>query len=70
MVDRLELVGTDEIAKIAGVGRSAVSNWKRRYENTFPEPVALLAVGEIYLKSDIMRWLKLKNKYAELTYEI
>jgi hypothetical protein len=27
-----------EIARIAGVGRAAVSNWRRRYDN-FPSPV-------------------------------
>lgn len=69
MMTELELVGTTEIAKIAGVKIAAVSNWKRRYDS-FPEPIAILALGEVYLKSDIMTWLKMMGKYTELTYEI
>ena len=65
----LDLVGTHEIAERCGVTRSAVSNWKIRYDD-FPEAFVVLATGEIYQWRDVMRWAKRSGKYAELTYEI
>jgi hypothetical protein len=69
MTTELDLVGTHEIAVRCGVSRSAVSNWKIRYGD-FPEALVVLATGEIYHWSDVMRWAKRNGKYFEPTYEI
>lgn len=61
-----------EIARLAGVGRAAVSNWRRRY-HTFPEPAGgtdtspqfdlaeveswLRAEGKLRREEDLLRWL-------------
>ena len=39
-----DLIGISEIAKIAGVSRQAVANWRKRSSN-FPSPIAELASG-------------------------
>lgn len=55
----MELVGTSEIAALASISRSAVSNWVNR-DPSFPKPLADLACGQIWNKQDIEAWL-LKN---------
>lgn len=55
-----ELMGIGEIAEIAGVSKQAVTNWRARF-NSFPNPVAELASGPIFLRSKIRSWLR-KNK--------
>lgn len=58
----MELVGTSEIAALAGVSRSAVTNWVSR-DSSFPQPVAVLACGQIWEKTAIDRWLT-ENGYS------
>ena len=57
----MELVGISEIAELAEVSRSAVSNWISR-DPSFPQPIADLACGQIWQKADIERWLE-QNKH-------
>lgn len=59
----MELVGTSEIAELAGTSRSAVSNWVSR-DPSFPQPVADLACGQIWAKTDIETWLS-ANRYLD-----
>lgn len=54
-----------DIARLAGVGRAAVSNWRRRYED-FPAPVAGSASSPLYALSDIRNWLREAGKSAEV----
>ena len=53
-----------EIARLAGVGRAAVSNWRRRHP-TFPQRIAGTDVNPQFSMTDIENWLrenkKLKN---------
>jgi len=51
-----ELVSAGDIARIAGVTRSAISQWGRRYTN-FPAPIATTAGGRVWLREDIIHWL-------------
>ncbi len=60
----MELVGTTEIADLASVSRAAVGNWVVR-DPSFPKPLAELACGQIWLKSDIIKWLA-QNKHLGL----
>lgn len=53
---QLDLVGQAEVAAMAGTKSSTVGTWVTR--GLLPEPVAKLACGRIWLKSDIKAWLK------------
>lgn len=59
----MELVGISEIASLASTSRSAVSNWVAR-DPSFPKPLADLACGQIWSKTDIELWLK-KNPHLQ-----
>lgn len=52
-----ELVAIDEVAKIAGVSRQAVANWRKRFGN-FPSPVAEWAAGPLFRRSQVRSWLR------------
>ncbi|MCY3818884.1 MAG: AAA family ATPase [Gammaproteobacteria bacterium] len=52
-----DLLGISEIAKIAGVSRQAVANWRRRCSD-FPSPIAELASGPIFRRSHVRVWLR------------
>jgi len=49
-------VAASDIARISGVGRAAVANWRRRFAD-FPEPVAGTASSPLYRLTDVERWL-------------
>jgi prophage regulatory protein len=53
-MSQLALVSVHEIAAILGVSRQRVDQLSRT--EAFPEPVALLAVGRIWLREDIEAW--------------
>jgi len=53
------------IARLAGVGRAAVSNWRRRHPD-FPEPVGGTAGSPTFLRADIEAWLKATGKADQL----
>ncbi|MEV7014194.1 N-6 DNA methylase [Streptomyces sp. NPDC093991] len=50
-----------EIARIAGVGRAAVSNWRRRYDN-FPSPVGGTETSPHFSLAQVEEWLRRENK--------
>ncbi|MFE3591521.1 N-6 DNA methylase [Streptomyces niveus] len=54
-------VSLAEIARLAGVGRAAVSNWRRRYE-TFPAPVGGTDTSPLFSLPDVEAWLRNENK--------
>jgi cellulose biosynthesis protein BcsQ len=56
-----ELIGIHEISKIAKVTPAAVSNWRAR-DKSFPPPVKELQSGPIFERSQIISWLKIKEK--------
>jgi chromosome partitioning protein len=52
-----ELVGINEIAEIAHVSKQAVANWRVRASD-FPQPIATLASGPVFRRSQIRAWLR------------
>ncbi|MGW0589641.1 HsdM family class I SAM-dependent methyltransferase [Streptosporangium sp. NPDC002607] len=54
-----------DIARMAGVGRAAVSNWRRRHED-FPEPVGGTATSPTFSLGAVEAWLLQQGKVAEL----
>jgi N-6 DNA Methylase len=53
------------IARLAGVGRAAVSNWRRRYSG-FPKPVGGSATSPTFRRAEIEAWLKDTGKADQL----
>jgi SAM-dependent methyltransferase len=49
-------VAAIDIARLAGVGKAAVGNWRRRFAD-FPVPVAGTASSPLYRLGDVERWL-------------
>jgi|SRR5579884_2135528 len=53
------------IARLAGVGRAAVSNWRRRYPQ-FPKPVGGSDSSPTFSRAEIEAWLKATGKDDQL----
>lgn len=58
------VVTAAEIARLAGVGRAAVSNWRRRHAD-FPEPVLGTRANPVFRLDEVERWLRLQGKLPE-----
>lgn len=50
-----------EVARIAGVGRAAVSNWRRRHD-TFPAPVGGSDTSPQFSLTEVEQWLRHNGK--------
>lgn len=66
----VSLPGSDEltsaaIARLANVGRAAVSNWRRRYPD-FPQPVGGSEVRPTFSRSEVEAWLVSTGKADQL----
>ncbi|MCX4823639.1 N-6 DNA methylase [Streptomyces sp. NBC_01142] len=53
------------IARLAGVGRAAVSNWRRRHAD-FPKPVGGTETSPSFALAEIEQWLRDQGKLAEV----
>ncbi|MFH8370839.1 N-6 DNA methylase [Streptomyces sp. NPDC018031] len=53
------------IARLAGVGRAAVSNWRRRHAD-FPRPVGGTETSPTFALDDVEHWLRSQGKLAEV----
>ena len=53
------------IARLAGVGRAAVSNWRRRYPE-FPRPVGGSSTSPTFDRAEVEAWLKATGKADQL----
>lgn len=53
------------IARLAGVGRAAVSNWRRRHAD-FPKPVGGTETSPSFALPDVEQWLRDQGKLAEI----
>ncbi|GAA1898160.1 N-6 DNA methylase [Actinomadura bangladeshensis] len=51
-----------EIARIAGVGRAAVSNWRRRHD-TFPAPIGGTDTSPQFSLPEVETWLRANNRF-------
>jgi SAM-dependent methyltransferase len=54
------------IARLAGVGRAAVSNWRRRYAD-FPEPVGGTPTSPSFDLAAVEQWLTTQGKLPEVS---
>ncbi|MFE0455449.1 N-6 DNA methylase [Streptomyces sp. NPDC058914] len=63
------LVTGSEIARIAGVTRAAVSNWRRRYED-FPAPAGGGANSPLFDLAEVQAWLDKQRKGQDVTDEV
>ncbi|WP_248965306.1 N-6 DNA methylase [Sphaerisporangium perillae] len=54
-----------DIARVAGVGRAAVSNWRRRFDD-FPSPVGGTSSSPLFSLEDVGEWLRRQGKLAEV----
>ncbi|MET7742307.1 N-6 DNA methylase [Streptomyces sp. NPDC005385] len=53
------------IARLAGVGRAAVSNWRRRHAD-FPKPVGGTETSPSFALTEVEAWLRDQGKLAEV----
>lgn len=54
-----------EVARLAGVGRAAVSNWRRRHAD-FPKPVGGTETSPSFSLDEVEHWLRAQGKLAEI----
>ncbi|MGW0927428.1 N-6 DNA methylase [Streptomyces sp. NPDC002644] len=63
------LVTGSEIARLAGVTRAAVSNWRRRYDD-FPEPAGGGPNSPLFDLAQIQAWLDKQRKGQDVSEEV
>ncbi|MBP0456878.1 N-6 DNA methylase [Streptomyces bomunensis] len=63
------MVTGSEIARMAGVTRAAVSNWRRRYDD-FPAPSGGAVNSPLYALADVQAWLDKQRKGQEVSPEV
>ncbi|MEU2117112.1 N-6 DNA methylase [Streptomyces sp. NPDC016459] len=63
------LVTGAEIARLAGVTRAAVSNWRRRYDD-FPTPAGGAANSPLFALAEVQGWLDRQRKGQEMSPEV
>lgn len=56
MGEKLDLVGISEIAEMLGVTRQRVDKLSRT-DPAFPEPVAEIRAGRIWLRAEVATWV-------------
>ncbi|WP_394431481.1 N-6 DNA methylase [Streptomyces sp. SGAir0957] len=65
MQDNATEVTAAGIARLAGVGRAAVSNWRRRHAD-FPKPVGGTETSPSFALTEVEDWLRAQGKLAEV----
>lgn len=55
------LVTAAEVARLAGVGRAAVSNWRRRHGD-FPQPAGGTEASPLFELAEVQDWLRVQGK--------
>ncbi|MCP3818399.1 SAM-dependent methyltransferase [Streptomyces sp. A3M-1-3] len=63
------LVTAAEIARLAGVTRAAVSNWRRRHDD-FPAPVTGSTSSPLFALPEIRAWLDKQRKGQQVSNEV
>jgi hypothetical protein len=63
--DDPDLMTAAAIARLAGVGRAAVSNWRRRYPD-FPRPTAGNSASPTFSRAEVEGWLTATGKADQL----
>ncbi|RCG28283.1 SAM-dependent methyltransferase [Sphaerisporangium album] len=67
--EEVALVAPVEIARLAGVSRAAVSNWRRRHAD-FPEPSGGTATNPLFSVVEVRRWLDRQGKGQAVSDEV
>ncbi|MEV2251169.1 N-6 DNA methylase [Streptomyces sp. NPDC050147] len=65
MHDNATEVTAAGIARLAGVGRAAVSNWRRRHPD-FPKPVGGTETSPSFALAEVEQWLRTQGKLGEV----
>ncbi|MGW1003343.1 N-6 DNA methylase [Streptomyces sp. NPDC002520] len=65
MQDNATEVTAAGIARLAGVGRAAVSNWRRRHAD-FPKPIGGTETSPSFALAEVESWLRRQGKLAEV----
>lgn len=60
------MVTSADIARLGGVGRAAVSNWRRRYPD-FPKPVAGTASNPMFSLEAVQSWFSANGRPVRIT---
>ncbi|MGD9570932.1 MAG: N-6 DNA methylase [Thermoleophilia bacterium] len=61
-----QTISASQIAELAGVGASAVSNWRKRHRQDFPKPVGTLpGGGDLFVLREVEEWLAAHGRSAE-----
>ncbi|MFI1518610.1 N-6 DNA methylase [Kitasatospora cineracea] len=63
------MVTAADIARLAGVTRAAVSNWRRRHAD-FPTPAAGTATSPLFSLTEVQQWLDEQGKGQESSGEV
>ncbi|MFJ3659408.1 N-6 DNA methylase [Streptomyces sp. NPDC090119] len=63
------VVTAAEIARLAGVTRAAVSNWRRRHPD-FPRPAAGTATSPLFALKEVQQWLDRQGKGRSTSAEV
>ncbi|MFB6477979.1 N-6 DNA methylase [Streptomyces virginiae] len=64
-----QLMSGSEIARLAGVTRAAVSNWRRRYED-FPAPRGGGVNSPLFAFTEVQAWLEKQHKGQDVSDEV
>ncbi|MBB4941993.1 hypothetical protein FHR32_006379 [Streptosporangium album] len=59
-------VNAADIARLADVGRAAVSNWRKRFDD-FPSPVGGTASSPAFSLVQVEQWLRRHDRYVEVS---
>ncbi|GAA3133535.1 hypothetical protein GCM10020001_065030 [Nonomuraea salmonea] len=59
-------VNAGDIARLAGVGRAAVSNWRRRHDD-FPQPIGGTANQPLFSLRQVESWLRRYGKSYQVS---
>ncbi|WP_326829112.1 SAM-dependent methyltransferase [Streptosporangium sp. NBC_01810] len=59
------MVNAADIARLADVGRAAVSNWRKRFDD-FPQPVGGSASSPAFSLAEVESWLRRHDRYVEV----
>lgn len=59
-----------EIAEYVGKSTSAVSNWRKRFEDTFPKPISRDGVALVFSPLEVQKWLEVNKHLTRSTLDI
>lgn len=62
----MELIGISEVAELAGVSRSAVTNWRARHDD-FPQSSFETSAGPVFRREEILHWLTNRSRNVTKT---